>query len=107
MTKKPVFQMLRRDAEPLPTPYDPLIYTRQTSAWRLALHKSARQWIVSDPASGAKICTVTATYKGVPVASGDLPLKQARLAALADLDALVDRVGFDRFAAVLADPKPF
>lgn len=107
MPKKPVFQMLRRDAEPLPTPYNPLIYTRMTSAWRFALHKSGRQWIVSDPASGAKICTVTATYKGVPVASGDLPLKQARLAALADLDALVDRVGFDRFAAVLADPKPF
>ena len=107
MPKKPVFMMLRRGADPLATPYDPLIFTRLSSAWRLALHKSARQWIVSDPASGAKICTVSATYKGLPVASGDLPLKQARLAALADLDALVDRVGFDRFAAVLADPKPF
>ena len=106
MPKKPVFMMARRGAEPLPTKYDPLIYTRQTSVWRLALHKSARQWIVSDPASGAKICAVTALYKGLPVASRDLTLKQARLHALADLDALVDRVGFDRFAAVLADPKP-
>ena len=107
MPKKPVFQMLRRDAEPLPTPYNPLIYTRQTSAWRLALHKGDIDWIVSDPASGAKICTVTATYKGMPVASGDLSLKNARLAALADIDAIVDRIGFERFSAVLANPKPF
>ena len=107
MPTKPVFMMARRDGLPAPTKYNPLIYTRLSGVWRFALHKSARHWIVSDPASGAKICTVTATYKGVPVASGGLPLKQARLAALADLDALVDRVGFDRFAAVLADPKPF
>lgn len=106
MSKKPIFMMLRRDADPLPTAYDPLIYSRQSSAWRLALHKSGRNWTISDPASGAKICTVSATYKGLPVASADLPLRQARLAALSDLDALVDRVGFDRFAQVLENPKP-
>ena len=107
MSKKPVFMMARRDNLPAPTPYDPLIYTRMTSVWRFALHKSGRQWIVSDPNSGAKICTVTATYKGMPVASGDLSLKNARLAALIDIDAIVDKIGFDQFSAVLDNPKPF
>jgi hypothetical protein len=75
MPKKPVFQMLVRDSAPIPTPYDPLIYTRMHEAWRFALHKTAsgRDWIISDPVSGAKICTVSATYKGMPVTSGDLP----------------------------------
>lgn len=107
MPKKPVFNMLVRDAAPIPTPYNPLIYTRMHEAWRFALHKSGRMWVVSDPVSGAKICTVNATYKGMPVASGDLSLKNARLAAIIDIDAIVDRIGFDRFAAVLANPKPF
>lgn len=107
MPKKPVFMMAVRDAAPIPTPYSALLYTRISTAWRFALHKSGRSWIVSDPNSGAKICTVSATFKGMPVASGDLPLKHARLAALADLDALVDRVGFERFASVLENPKPY
>lgn len=102
MPKKPVFQMLVRGSDPVPTSYTPLVYTHQSSVWRLALHKSARSWIVSDPNSGAKILTVSATFKGVPVASGDLPLRTAREFALVDLDALVDR-----FASVLANPKPF
>jgi hypothetical protein len=109
MPKKPVFQMLVRDGAPIPTPYDPLIYTRMHEAWRFALHKTAlgRDWIISDPVSGAKICTVSATYKGMPVASGDLPLKHARAMALIDLDLLVDRIGIERFSVVLANPKPF
>lgn len=107
MSKKPVFMMARRDALPAPTPYNPLIYTRMDRVWRFALHKSGRHWIVSHPESGAKICTVTAHYKGMPVASGDLSLKNARLAALSDIDGIVDRIGFDRFAATLDNPKPF
>lgn len=99
--KKPVFMMPRRGADPIAVTYEPLIYSRLSSVWRFALHKSGRVWIVSDPISGGKLCEVTAFYKGCPVASGDLSLKNARLAALADIDALVDRVGFDRFAAVI------
>ena len=107
MPKKPVFMMALRDREPIATPYNPLIYTRMHECWRFALHKSGRMWIVSDPVSGAKICTVSATYKGMPVASGDLSLKHARAMALIDLDLLVDRIGIERFSKVLAIPKPF
>lgn len=101
MKKKPVFLLRLRDAEPVQTAYEPLIYSRLSSVWRFALHKSGRNWIISDPVSGGKICTVTAFYKGCPVASGNLSLKNARLAALADLDLLVDRIGFEKFSKVL------
>ena len=112
MPKKPTFNMHLRDNETRVTPYDRLIYTRGHEAWTLALHRvrgPGSEWTVSDPVSGMKVCTVTASFKGVPVSSGDLPLKHARAAALVDLDLTVDRVGLDRFSAVLAaaqNPKP-
>lgn len=98
--------MAVRDRAPEPVSYDPLIYTRQSSAWRFALHKSGREWIISDPVSGLKIAPVSAFYKGCPVASGDLSLKNARLAALADLDQLIDRIGFERFSQAIEKAKP-
>ena len=99
--------MKLRDGSEKTVKCHPLIYTRLNGVYKLALHKSGRHWQVSEYKCGAKVCTVTSSYKGMPVASGDLPLKQARLAALIDLDALVDRVGFDRFDAAIANPKPF
>lgn len=84
-----------------------LIYTRMSDVYKLALHKSGKHWIVSELTTGAKVCTVTALYKGCPVTSGDLPLKQARLCALSDLDSLVDRIGFERFNSAMRDPKPY
>lgn len=105
MSKKPVFLMRCRDAAPIATPYDALIYSRQSSVWRFALHKVGRAWVISDPVSGGRICEVSAFYKGCPVASGDLSLKNARLAALVDLDSLVDRVGFERFSHVLENQQ--
>jgi len=84
-----------------------LIYTRMNGVYKLALHKSGRHWIVSEFKFGAKVCTVTGYYKGMPIASGTLPLKDARICALVDLDLLVDRIGFDKFDAAMSDPKPF
>ena len=84
-----------------------LIYTRMNNAYKLALHKSGRNWVVSEFKCGAKVCTVSAYYKGMPVASSDLPLKLARLMALSDLDLLVDRIGFDAFDSAMQNPKPF
>lgn len=84
-----------------------LIYTRMSSVYKLALHKSGRNWIVSEFKFGAKVCTVTAHYKGMPVASGSMPLSQARACALVELNCLVDRIGFDMFDAAITNPKPF
>lgn len=93
-----------------PVEYTPLIYIAGTQTHRLALHKrintvlpeSRREWVVSHPASGAKVLEVTSVYKGVPCSSAGAPLKQARADAIACLDALLERVGSERFNAVLA-----
>lgn len=91
-------------------PYYPIIFVRGSDAWRLALHREPvlagkGNWIVSDPISGYRVCRVSATYKGMPVASRDLTVPQARAAALADLDTTVDRVGLERFTRVLGEAQ--
>ena len=91
-------------------PYHPIIFIRGSDAWRLALHREPvhagkGNWIVSDPISGYRVCWVSATYKGMPVASRDLTVPQARAAALADLDTTVDRVGLERFTRVLSEAQ--
>lgn len=89
--------MALRDGSFIDQAYTPLLYTRMHNAYRFALYKSGREWIVSEPVSGYRVCRVTAHFKGMPVASGHLTLKQAREHALADIDAIVDRIGFDAF----------
>jgi hypothetical protein len=89
-------------------PYHPIIFIRGSDVWRLALHREPvlagkGNWIVSDPVSGYRVCRVSATYKGLPVASRDLTIPQARAAALVDLDTVVDRVGLERFTRVLGE----
>ncbi len=95
--KKPTFKIALRDGSFIDQSYTPLIYTRMTSVFRFALYKSGRDWIVSEPVSGYRVCRVSAQFKGMPVASGHLTLKQARECALIDIDAIVDRIGFDAF----------
>tara|TARA_R110000868_G_scaffold314281_1_gene575237 strand:- start:220 stop:582 length:363 start_codon:yes stop_codon:yes gene_type:complete len=105
MPTKPVFN-LRAGDKRIPTKYDRLLYTRGTRAHIFALHRehsktTRKEWIVSDPVSGYRLLRVNAHYKGMPVSSADLTLAQARQCALADIDALVDRVGLDQFEAVI------
>ena len=110
MPKKRTFPMARAGGQFEDIPYHPIIFVRGSDAWRLALHREPvlagkSDWIVSDPVSGYRVCRVRATYKGMPVASRDLTVPQARAAALADLDATVDRVGLERFARVLSEAQ--
>lgn len=95
--KKPVFKMALRDGSFIDQPYSPLIYSRMSSVYRFALYKSGRDWVVSEPVSGYRVCIVKAHFKGIPVTSGHLTLKQAKEFALIDIDAIVDRLGFDAF----------
>ena len=90
--KKPTFKIALRDGSFIDQAYTPLIYTRMTSVFRFALYKSGRDWIVSEPVSGYRVCRVSAQFKGMPVASGHLTLRQARECALVDIDAIVDRI---------------
>lgn len=96
---RPTFTPATTNGPGKPIAYKPLIYTRMTGIYRLALHRASPRgpWRVSDPVSGFCIARITATYKGVPVSSECLNQKQAQACALAELDLLVDRIGFDRF----------
>lgn len=108
MAKKPTFQMALRDDKFIETAYNPLIFTAGSETYKLALTKNISDvWIVSDPKSGAKILTVNGNCRGFPCSSRGFTLKLARECAVADLEGLVNRIGSDRFNAVMANPKPF
>ena len=91
-----------------PVPYTPIIFLCGTTTHRLALHREAgaapaayREWAVSHPVIGAKVCRVTAAYKGMPCSSKGLNSKQARAAAMAQLEALCERIGSEKFNSVI------
>jgi hypothetical protein len=87
-----------------PVPYTPIIFTAGTTTHRLALHRevsaapaSYREWVVSHPVIGAKVCRITVFYKGMPCSSKGLNSKEARAAALAELEAMCERIGSEKF----------
>jgi hypothetical protein len=91
-----------------PVSYTPIIFTAGTTTHRLALHREAgaapdayREWAVSHPVIGAKVCRVTGTVKGLPCSSKGLNSKQARAAAMAQLEALCERIGSAKFNATI------
>lgn len=108
--KKDTFIMRDRQGKEMggPVGFYPLMFTAGTVTHRLALHKEAsglpdtyKQWQVSCPTVGAKVCMVRSHYKGVPVSSGRLTVTQARAAAMESLEALLERIGSDKFNAVI------
>ena len=91
-----------------PVPYTPILFTCGATTHRLALHREAgaapaayREWAVSHPVIGAKVCRVTGTVKGLPCSSKGLNSKQARAAAMAQLEALCERIGSEKFNATI------
>jgi hypothetical protein len=107
---KPTFQIMDKHRKPIgePVPYTALIFTAGVVTHKLALHREEtllplkyREWHVSHPGIGAKVCRVTTSYKGVPVSSAGLTVTQARAAAVAELEALCGRIGSDKFNTVI------
>ena len=91
-----------------PVPYTPIIFIAGTVTHRLALHREAgtapasyREWAVSHPVIGAKVCRVTGTHKGMPCSSRGLTSKQARAAAMDALTATCERIGSAQFNAII------
>jgi hypothetical protein len=99
MPTKPTFTMRDRQGKPFgdPIKYTPLIVIAGTQVHQFALHKMHGAWMVSHPASGARVCDVRATYRGVPVSSSGQPLAWARKAAMAQIDHMIESIGSDRF----------
>ena len=91
-----------------PVPYTSIIFLAGTVAHRLALHREPgaspakyREWVVAHPVIGAKVCRLTATYKGMPCSSKGLTSAQARAAAMDQLAALCERIGSEKFNAII------
>ena len=110
MPIKPTFPMRVKNSEKtVDVKYDRLLYMCGTRAHIFALHreqtpgipKDRREWIVSDPVSGYRLLRVNAHYRGLPISSASLTIAEARQCALADIDALVDRVGLEKFESVI------
>jgi len=87
-----------------PVPSTPIISTAGTVTHQFALHRevsaapvSYRGWVVSHPVIGAKVCRITVFYKGMPCSSKGLNSKEARAAAMAQLEAMCERIGSEKF----------
>jgi hypothetical protein len=87
-----------------PVPYTPILFTAGSTTHLLALHRvqGMREWVVSHPVAGAKVCRITGHYTGVPCSSKDMTAAQARAAAMVQLDALCERFGSERFNSTIA-----
>jgi hypothetical protein len=80
-------------ARTLPVEYRPLKVTVGDTEHTLALHQSAGYWRVSDPVCGGGICSVNGLYKGVPVSSKGMGVREATAAARESVASLVSRNG--------------
>ena len=87
-----------------PVPYTPIIFTAGSTPHMLALHRvpGMREWVISHPVVGAKVCRITGSHKGVPCSSKHMTAAQARAAAMDQLDALCERFGSDKFNSTIA-----
>ena len=105
------FTMHDRKGLPLgaPVQYTPVLFIAGTVTHRLALHREAgtapasyREWVVSHPVIGAKVCRLAGSHKGMPCSSKGLNSKQARAAAMEQLNALCERIGSEKFNTTIA-----
>ena len=103
----PTFTPRDKNGEPLldaEVKYTPVIVHVLDRTYRLALHKELgllpaqmKKWVLSEPTTGAKVLTVTGHYRGVPCSSAGFTSREARAAALANFDALIERLGSKAF----------
>jgi hypothetical protein len=108
--KKQSFIMRDKSGSPIGEPVDfyPLVFRSGGVVHKLALHlennnlpKDKQAWVISHPASGFKVCEVTAYCKGVPVSSQGWAYIFAREFAVEALKSLYKRVGPEKFNSVL------
>lgn len=101
---KPTFPLRDKSGTPYgQAEFDPVLVQLGQRTERLALHRPSEggEWRVSDPASGALLLKLQASFKGCPCSSAGESLAWARDAAKAQVPALAQRVGIDHFLAAL------
>jgi hypothetical protein len=108
------FMMCNRKRQPFgaPVPYTPIMFTAGKTTHMLAVHReagaapvSSREWVVSHPIIGAKVCRLTVWHRGMPCSSKHLTAPQARAAAMAALEALCERIGSEKFNTTIAEVR--
>ena len=99
----PTITLRRKDGSEISTVKSHLLICHAGSVTHaLHLHKDASGiWVVSDPVSGGQVLRVQGSYKGVPCSSYGMALRDIRGSAQAQIEALIERVGSDRFNAIL------
>lgn len=99
----PTITLRRKDGSEIETVKSHLLVCHAGSVTHtLHLHRdSLGFWAVSDPRSGGKVLHVQGQYKGVPCSSHGMLLRDVRWLAQQQIDALIERVGSDRFNAIL------
>jgi len=99
----PTITLRRQDGSEINTVKSHLLVCHAgTVTHTLHLHRdSVGEWAVSDPRSGGKVLRVQGFYKGCPVSTKTLTIAQARGLAQDQINTLIERVGSDRFNAIL------
>ena len=82
--------------------FTPLLIKAGTVTRRLALHRLAGLWLVSDPQSGGRICEVAGSSRGIRVSSRDVGPREAARLAKAHLAEFIEKVTPDGFNQRLA-----
>ena len=100
---KPTYHAPFKDGSTKVIAYPPLIVIAGTQTHRLALHKNDYEmWVVADPRTGALVVkSVAGQWRGIRVSSRGLSMTEVRQLAIADVEAIIARLGTDRFNAVL------
>jgi hypothetical protein len=100
------FLMLDRltSTRTVPLEYRPLTVTVGDQRHTLALHRFGRNgdWLISDPITGGGIARVGSTYKGTPVSSKDLGVREATAEARSTVAQQAHRYGLAEWNARLA-----
>lgn len=114
--KKPTFlpRLLDGSLGTEPVPYTPLMVIAGSEVHRLAVHhaphqmalpRTMREWLISEPVTGMKVATVIGSYKGVPCSSRGFTVGHAVAAAHETVNALLERRGSVNFNEVIARAK--
>lgn len=75
-----------------------------TTTHMLHLHKdNLWHWCVSDPVSGGRVLAVVGQYKGIRTSSKGYSLREIKNLALAQVQALIERIGSDKFNSVVGN----
>lgn len=101
---KPSFAITRKDGTVQTVLYNPLPITVDGVSHRLALHRGpGRDWMISDPESGAAVAPmVYGLLLGRPDSGKAFKLAEIRPLALRAIEVLVARHGAETFNARLA-----